>query len=75
MNEVRTWDELTEIEQDEYIIWVVHLVDEGILSIDRDSEIYQKAKRMYENDVDKTRMDEPLSDIFDGLDVDFPNDM
>jgi len=72
MNEIRTWDELTEIEQDEYIIWVVHLVDEGILSIDRDSEIYQKAKRMYENDVDKTRMEEPLTDFFDGLDIDFP---
>ena len=75
MNTIRTWDELPEIEQDEYIIWVVHLVDEGILNIENDSEIYQKAKRMYENDIDKTRMDEPLTDIFDGLDVDFPYDM
>jgi len=75
MNEIRTWDELTEIEQDEYVIWVVHLVDEGILKIDTDHEIYLKAKRMYENDVDQTRMEEPLSDIFDGLDIDFPNDM
>ena len=75
MNTIRTWDELPEIEQEEYIIWVVHLVDEGILNIESDSEIYQKAKRMYENDIDKTRMDEPLTDIFDGLDVDFPYDM
>jgi len=75
MNTIRTWDELPEIEQEEYIIWVVHLVDEGILNIESDSEIYQKAKRMYENDVDKTRMEEPLSDIFNDLDIDFPNDM
>jgi len=75
MNTIRTWDELPEIEQEEYIIWVVHLVDEGILNIESDSEIYQKAKRMYENDVDKTRMEEPLSYIFNDLDIDFPNDM
>ena len=75
MNTIRTWDELPEIEQEEYIIWVVHLVDEGILNIERDSDIYQKAKRMYENDVDKTRMEEPLTDIFNDLDIDFPYDM
>jgi len=72
MSDIRTWDELTSFEQDEYLMWVMHLVDEGMLNIETDHEIEAKARAMYECDVDKKRMGEPFSDIFNDLDIDFP---
>lgn len=69
----RSWYELTPSEQQDYIFWVITLVEEGKLELYNDYDIEAKARSMYECDINKKGMSQPFSDIFKDLDIDFPD--